>query len=340
MSRHRFFNLTLSLLLPVLPALSTALGTEADFDSDQPDVVIVRSDQNEVTRRIRGKIVRWEGSALTIAAGSRERQIDNDRIVDVETEWSKVATQARQQMAAGAFARAIVRLRQAMETEQRPWVKTMLRAELIRALLATDQPAAACNQFLIVLRDDPNTRFLGIAPMVWTDGVREPTLIVRARDWLTSEVPMVRLLGASYLVGTAQQEAALQLLEPLSRDLDQRIAGLASAQIWRTQQNVDIRLIEQWRDQLSAMPKELRPGPNHVLAGHFEAASQFDEAITTWMRLPILHDDRPDLAAAALYRVARLMHNTASEESADIVHQELTRRFPDSVWTQRADRLK
>lgn len=337
MGHNRIFNLTLCLLLT---ASSVAVGIAGEIDSDKPDTVLVRSEQNDGIRRIRGKIVGWQGSALTVATGSRERQIDNDRIVDVETEWSKPAIEARQQMAANAFPRAIVSLRQAMEMEQRPWAQAMLRADLIRALLATDQSAAACEQFLVLLRDDPNTRFLNIAPMVWTDRARDPTLVGRAGDWLTSEVPIARLLGASYLIETAQQETALQTLELLSQDLDQRIAGLASAQVWRTQQDVDLRLIEQWRDQLLSMPKELRPGPNHVLAGHFEAASRYDEAITTWMRLPILHDDRPDLAAAALYRVARLMHNTDSKESAMIVRQELTRTFPDSVWTQRADQLK
>ena len=88
------------------------------------------------------------------------------------------------------------------------------------------------------------------------------------------------------------------------------------------------------------MPKELRPGPTYVLAKHFEAAEQYDEAVTTWMRLPILYDDRPDLAAAALYRVTRLMHNMSAQDSADLVFQELVRRFPDSAWTQRANRLK
>lgn len=277
---------------------------------------------------------------MTLAAGSRERQIDNNRIVGVETVWSKTAVEGRQQLAAGVFPRAVALLRQAVEAEQRPWAKAMLRADLVRALLATEQPAAACEQFLLLLRDDPNTRFLNIAPLAWTAGVTDASLVKRANDWLKLEVPAAQLLAASYLIGTAQQETALQTLEQLAQDLDQRIAGLASAQIWRCQQNVDVRLVEQWKQKLLSMPKELRPGPHYALAGHFEAADRLDEAITTWMRLPILFDDRPDLAAAALYRVTRLMHNKADDESADLVHQELARRFPDSAWTNRASRLK
>ena len=343
MSLRCCFNPILCLLL-TLPMLGVVSGD--DFDSERPDTVIVRSgqsaqaEQNEETRRLRGKIVRWQGSALTLAAGSRERQIDNATIVDIETAWSKSAVEARQQLAAGAFPRAVVLLRQAIQEEQRPWASAMLQADLVRALLATEQAAAACEQFLMLLRDDPNTRFLNIAPLAWTDGGSDASLVGRASEWLKVDVPAAQLLAASYLIGTAQQEAALQTLERLAQDLDQRIAGLAAAQVWRTREDVDFRVLEQWKQKLLLLPKELRPGPYYVLAKHFEAADRYDEAVTTWMRLPILYDDRPDLAAAALYRVTRLMHNTSAQESADLVLQELDRRFPDSAWAQRAHRLK
>lgn len=339
----RFFNPILCVLLTA-PMWGTASGQE--FDSEKPDTVIVRAGQrgkdqpNETTRRLRGKITGWKGSALTLAVGTRDRQIDNARIVAVETAWSKAATEARQQLSAGVFDRAIVLLRQAIEDEQRPWANAMLQADLVRALLATDQPSLACDQFLLLLRDDPNTRFLNIAPLSWTGEGSDPSLVTRASDWLKMEVPAVQLLAASYLIGTAQQETALQTLEQLAQDLDQRIAGLASAQVWRTRRDVNVRQVDQWKQKLLSMPKELRPGPNYVLAGHFEAADRHNEAVTTWMRLPILYDDRPDLASAALYQVARLMHNTSAEDSASLVLQELVRRFPNSTWTQRANRLK
>lgn len=343
MGLQRLFNPILCLLLAA-PFSGYADGD--DFDLERPDTVIVRSGQseqigeNEGTRRLRGKIVHWQGSALTLMAGSRERQIDNARIVSVETAWSEPAVEARQLFAVGNFSRATVMLRRAIQQEQRPWANAMLQADLVQALLATEQSAAACEQFLLLLRDDPNTRFLNIAPLAWTDGVSDISMVSRASKWLKAEAPVAQLLAASYLIGTAQQETALQTLERLAQDLDQRIAGLAAAQVWRTRNDVDVRVLEQWSQKLSALPKELRLGPYYVLAKHFEAADQHDEAITTWMRLPILYEDRPDLTAAALYQVARLMHNTSAKESTDLMLQELVRRFPDSAWTQRANRLK
>ena len=324
--------------------LSSVSGDE--FDSERPDTVIVRSvpsgqaEQSEGTRRLRGKITRWQGSSLTLSAGARDRQIDNARIVDIETPWSEPAVEARQLFSVGNFSRAVVLLRQAIGDEQRPWAGAMLRANLVQALLVTEQPAAACEQFLVLLRDDPNTRFLKIAPLAWADVSNDASLVGRASEWLKAEAPAAQLLAASYLVGTAQQETALETLERLAQDLDERIAGLAAAQVWRARKNVDARLLEQWNQKVSSLPKELRPGPYYVLAKHFEATNQYDEAVTTWMRLPILYDAQPDLAAAALYRVTRLMHNTSAKESADLVLQELVRRFPDSAWTQRASRLK
>ena len=337
------FNPILCVLLttPLLCAVS-----RDEFDSEKSDTVIVRSlpsgqaNQNEGTRRLRGKITRWQGSSLTLAAGARDRQIDNARIVGIETTWSQSAVEAHQLLAVGNFSRAVVLLRQAIGDEQRPWAGAMLQADLVQALLATDQSAAACDQFLTLLRDDPNTRFLKIAPLAWTDESSDASLVGRASEWLNVEAPAAQLLAASYLIGTAQQETALETLERLVQDLDPQIAGLAAAQVWRTRNSVDTRLLEQWNRKVLSLPKELRPGPYYVLAKHYEAANQYDEAITTWMRLPILYDDQPDLAAAALYRVTRLMHNTSAKESADLVRQELVRRFPDSAWTQRADRLK
>ena len=125
MSLSRFFNPTLCLLIT---ALMSGVGNGQEIDSERPDTVIVRSGQggdndqaglSESTRRLRGKITRWKGSALTLAAGARERQIDNARIVAIETAWSQLAQEARQQMSAGAFERAVVLLQQAIEQDDR-----------------------------------------------------------------------------------------------------------------------------------------------------------------------------------------------------------------------------
>jgi hypothetical protein len=216
----------------------------------------------------------------------------------------------------------------------------MLRADLIRSLLAAEQVKRAMDEYAVLLENDSGMRFTSVAPLAWMSRSDVASILPQANRWMAAEAPMLQLVGASWVIGTAKEEAALQQLEELSRDIDERIARLATAQTWRARQNVSVRLINSWRNVVVGMPSELQAGPWFVLAQHEEAAGRHDHAVAAWMRLPILYTDRPDLAAAALYRATCLLHNIGSADSAKLVRQELANTFPDSSWTQRTAQYK
>ena len=154
---------------------------------------------------------------------------------------------------------------------------------------------------------------------------------------MKSNDPVRQLIGASWLLFGPQQQAAIQVLDELSRDIDANIKYLAIAQLWRTRNlKVNARQIEVWEKLLGSMPKPIRAGPWLVLAEAQSRADQVDEAAINLLRIPILYPKQIGLSAAALYRAGHLLHNTSRKNEAQTIWNELRQKYPDSNWAQQA----
>ncbi len=326
----RFLSIASTILLT---AISTRAQACQSIDPEKPDTVIVRAG-DDATRRVRGKIDQWRGSALSLSVGERTRQIDNATIVSIETAWPPATARARELLAANSFGAAIPLLRQAIDEEPRSWAKNLLRSDLVRCYLANQQPAEAITHFQNLLADDPNTRHLNVAPLCWTGNTGAGDIVGRSVDWLKDKNAILRLLAASWLIDSPHEPAALTALDELSNDLDFRIAGLAAAQVWRTRTRINPKQLARWRQHAAELPPNLQAGPWFVLANHYAQQKQVDQATIAWMRIPILHSGRPDLAGAALYRAGSLLHNTNQQAAAEIVRRELLTDFPESSWAK------
>ena len=313
----------------LVTALAGILVAQETFDT-----VVTRKPGAEKKVKRKGKIIDWLGATLTIESTGRQREIDNDHIVEVQTAWEEHYQAGLKELHQGRAKLAIEQFGYAMQKEKRPWARRIIRSSLIKAYLAVDQPADAVGQFLEIVAEDPQTRFLDLAPLPWAGS--GTALVQQAEKWIKVREPIVQLMGASWLLAGAQRNVATKKLEELSRDIDPRIRSLAIAQLWRTRTNVSPKQTEVWEGLVEKMPRQFRAGPLFVLAGAQANCQKTDLALINYMRIPILHPQQRALAAAALYRSAGLLHNKGDAKQSKALLNELLTKYPETIWAQQA----
>lgn len=312
------------------------LVTSAGFALAQEtvDIVISRKPGAEKTVKRKGKIVDWRGGTLTIESTGREREIDNDHIVEVQTTWEDSYHAGLKELRQGRAKLAIEQFGYALEKEKRPWAIRSIRAHLVEAYLAVDQHGDAVKQFLEIVAVDPQTRFLHLAPLPWAGSGN--ALVQQAEKWIKVREPIGQLIGASWLLAGSKRNMAIKKLEELSRDIDPRIRSMAIAQLWRTRANVSSKQTEVWEGLVEKMPRQFRAGPLFVLANAQSKCQKTDLALINLMRIPILYPQQRSLGAAALYRCGSLLHNKGQAKQSKAILNELVTKYPETIWAQQA----
>ena len=328
-----------------IPILKMLLGFAAFFAAFQlpsqadgqetRDTVITQKRGAEKTVKRHGKIVDWRGGALTLEFNGREREIDNAEIVQLQTAWNQSYRAGQSELRQGRTKLAIEQFGDAIEKETRPWARRIIRSHLVEAHLAVEQPADAVKQFLEIVSEDPQTRFLHLAPVPWAGSGN--ALVQQAEKWIEARQPVVQLIGASWLLAGPKRSQAIKRLEELSRDIDPGVRSIAIAQLWRTRANVSAKQTGVWETLVEKMPRKLRAGPLLVLADAQSKCQKTDQALLNLMRIPILYPERRSLGAAALYRSASLLNNKGQAKQAKAILNELTTKYPETIWAQQAN---
>jgi hypothetical protein len=132
---------------------------------------------------------------------------------------------------------------------------------------------------------------------------------------------------------------AIQVLKQLTTDTDSRIALLAEAQLWRTQQaSVSIQGLNQWKKQIVRLPIGLRAGPYFLLAAGLNRHQQHEQAVVSWMRIPINYSQHYQLAAESLLASARKLDQLERQSQARNLYQEIVARYASTVAASQAQR--
>lgn len=299
-----------------------------------PDLVVVRRAKSNDTIKRRGTIVQWQGMTLTLHSGGRNREIDNDDIVDFQTAWSKEYVDGVNALRQGKARESLALLQSALSGESRLWAKAIIRSKMVVANQLLEQNASAVEQFLAIVKEDPQSRFLHLAPVAWSGS--SSLADSQAEQWINSKEPIVQIIGASWLLAGQKKAEAVKVLDELSRDIDANIKNLAIAQLWRTRTNVNARQIQVWEGIVEKMPRKLRGGPYFVLAQAQAQAGLAESAEINLMRIPILNSEQKALSAEALHRVASLLNNAGKTSESQSVLSELVKKFPQTIWAQQA----
>ena len=317
-------------------SLTSSLGLAED--TDQITYWSDAAGQRQST--VRGTIVDYTGEGLVwrTARGSEQRMAA-EQVIRLETRWHPQQVAGDREMREGRFAEALAAYAQAFSEESRGWVRRKLLARSVRCLKHLDRLVPAVETFLRLVQSDPQTPYFADIPLGWrtvpltSEGER------RAQVWMQPSQPeAARLIGASWLLATHRREAAIATLVALRSRADSRIAMLAQAQLWRTQvATAGADELARWARLTARMPHALRAGAYDTRARGLAARGRSQEAVLTFLRVPILYGDRePALAAAALLDAGEQLERQGQPVEAGVLYREILRDYPQTASYQPA----
>ena len=308
------------------------------------DTVVISANNSKGQISREGTIVDWKGSSLTISSNGREREVDNERIIEVQTQWDKNYLAGKSSLAEHRFESAIAEFQLAVKAEKRPWAKRLIQARMLEALLATQNHVEAIRQFLIITREDPQTRFFHLIPLSWTQSSLQTASTVNvAKRLANSKDVIAQLIAASWMINDAldpkSRSRAKALLETLANDIEPRIAQLATMQLWRFElMSVDESTIRSWEKRVSGFEATIRGGGRWLIAEAKNRLRKSDEAAIQFLSLPILHPEQHGLLPQCLYQAGTILQSNRPAES-QIIFNELVTKYPKTPWAKQARQI-
>jgi tetratricopeptide (TPR) repeat protein len=189
----------------------------------------------------------------------------------------------------------------------------------------------AGEEFLVLVRDDPDTPHFPCIPLAWVPA--QPSTLVQqaARRWIAKDdMPAAVLLGASHLLLTGDShDAAMSYLAGLMAAKDPRIVQLVKAQMWRPMvAQAGERELAAWQAAIERMPESLRAGPYYVLGRGWFQRQDWEQAALAFMRIPILYPEHRMTAARSLMDAGWSLEKLDRTSQAARVYRELIQEYP------------
>ncbi len=310
----------LKILMPVLLAGCLTLAGRAE------DAVILSATGSHRQVRRTGTIVDLTGSGITLeVGGGRREQIAPDQIISIETEKVPDQRNADRLFAERKYAEALAGYRSAVDAERRTWMRREILAQMVVCYHRLDQIPQAGDTFSIIVRSDPTTQHFAAIPLSWKPQQSPPELERRASAWMAQkDVPAMALLGASWLMNSAERGTAQDTLRQLATGADAPVAMLAEAQRWRSQivTATETETVA-WQRRIDQFPARLRAGPYFLLGRALARLNQHEAAALALMHIPILYPIQYDLAAEALLLAGQQLQRAGQEVEARSVYREL-----------------
>lgn len=288
----------------------------------------------------RGTIEDYTVDDLTLALpGGGRRRFPIERIIEVHTTYTPSQQQADRLFDGRDFEAAAVLYGKALERESRRWARRRIIGSMARCYRALGQYDRAGEAFLLLARDGAAPVDYGCIPLAWTPEQPSADLQRAAQEWIVrDDLPAAALLGASHLL-PLQRPAAMARLKYLAAAGDGPVNRLAQAQLWRAADGVaSDEELDAREAAVETMSEPLRGGPYYVLGQARAARGQWERAALAWLRTPILHDDDPRLAAAALFDAGYAMDKLGRAEEAKIIFSELIQKYPNATAAGEARR--
>ena len=332
--RRRFCALLFLLVYPIVPTITYADSTDT-----------VHYHQQNRTLQMKGTVIEFNREGLTIAASNgQKRVIPAESVIRIESQRTPAQRAARLATKAGQFAKAANNYYHLLESgiENRDWVQSEILSELVLTLRADKKYYQASKVFLRLLRKDPGTPYIGSMPLIWAGGFTpSPQAEATALTWTKDPNPAAQLLGSSLLLGTRKSQEAEGVLLKLAESATAPFNALARSQWLRTQlphaSEEKIRFCQQAVEQL---PLSLQGGPYYILSRLYAREGEYRKAAVAAMRVAILNDDNPDLAAEALLAAGKASMKAKLTAEAKQIYTELINTYPQSTAAADAKQKK
>lgn len=282
-----------------------------------------------------GLIEDFTGRQLTIQVRTGEtlRHYPRHEVIEIRTARTPHHVRGIELLADGKPVPARAELLQALQDEQRVWVRREILAQVARCALWKGDYREAASSFFSVVESDPETVHYDVAPLNWIDDAPAPELKAAARGWMAEPRAEPQLIGASHLLfepdSRIEAEAALR---KLARDPNPKVQRLAQMQNWRVraQGQATEGELGRWEEAIDALPPELRAGGYFVLGQTLKRQQQPERAAALLLWLPLVYDADRTLAARACFDAAQLVESFGDVSAAANLYAEVALRFEDT----------
>lgn len=324
---RRFVAVMLAGLLPGL-ALAADRVTFIPPDSTGPVTEI-------------GEILDYTGRELVLRTLNGTRHLSSASITQIETPYETTYQQGLSAFQQGRTDEAERLFHEALKAERRPWVQREIRAALVKCAMRRSDFSGALREFREITQADPETRFWGIAPLIWSPVAISQAVRTEMQPWLKSTNEPDQLLAASGLLldPVLGEEAEATLLQ-LSRKTNPILSNYSRAQLWRlsiASRKVTETMLDGWRSDIDRLRVELRSGPQILLARGYAVRGEFRQAAAEAMWLPTVYADHELLAARALFDAAEDLAQSGLPQEAGLLRRELLARY---AWSQEASMIR
>lgn len=293
-------------------------------------------------RTSRGEIVDETDTHLAIKGiGGRVRQISTTETIRVTSSWTPALIAGDGLFSKGDYSTAITEYGRALREEIRPWVRRRIIGRVIQCEQYRGQHLIAAQMFLKLWASRGDAFQNYVIPVVWKTTHFRPAELQEAENLLTATEP-AKLIGASWLLSTKSHTKARAALQKLENSESRWIRSLASAQLWRTNiASANLSEVSRWRNAITQMPREFRPGPWFVVGQTYAQLSQHADTALAFLRVSVLFADHHDLVDESLYGAGRAVERLGQQDEAASLYRELIESFPGSQLTGPArDRLE
>lgn len=333
-SRHLLAFVFLAASLACVP-----LRADDTSPAEPTDEVVVRSKSGGRLVQ-KGTILDFTGRELTLRiTGGREQNFAADDIVAVRTPRSEHHLRGEAALRDGRYEEAARELELAVNAERRQWVRRDVLALLVRTALTAGDRRLARSRFELLLESDPHSRHFALIPCDWAADPVDAATAQQARRLLVHELEGMRLVGASLLLGDADNgDEAARVLKSLERSLDDRIRSLAIAQNWRARLGVDLseHEVAGWQRSVDRIPEDLRAGPSYVLGRGWVRAGLHDRAAVALLWAPVVADHDALLAARCLVEAAESLRRIGQDNRAFTLYREAVARYGHTPFADEA----
>ncbi|MGD9854276.1 MAG: tol-pal system YbgF family protein [Planctomycetaceae bacterium] len=328
---HRLTPLCRVLLLTLLTSVVIPAGLPAK------DRLVLQPRKNASPLVLACDIVDYTAQTISVHINiqSEVRHFPAAEITSVEAVQTEPHRQGVQQFLEGRISEAVPLFEQALVDEPREWVRREIRGWLVRCAVRRGDAAAAGSRFLEIVERERAPREYPLIPLVWGTVELGTSLRRQAREWLTGETDVHRLLGASVLLlDTSYADITANELRRLSRSTDRRVSSLARTQLWRlrvTGADVTANELAEWEREIESLPRELRAGPYYVLGRASFRRNEYDRAAAAYLWLTTVYGENEPLTAQATLEAARSLERLGRTAEARALLVEVTARFDWSI---------
>ncbi len=257
-----------------------------------------------------------------------------DQVVEVVTPLSEPHVNGLREFADGQIAKAEKEFQAALVKESRAWVRRDILAMLIRCAFHRTDYVAAGNRFLAIIRSEPNTRHIALAPLWWTQSRVAPQLRSEALAWNKRDQEFAQLLSASVLLLDTEHTAAARIqMSRLATTAAEPWRQLAKMQLWRLsihRDQVSTADLNLWAADIRFLRESLRGGPWYTLGEAYRSKQQYGQAAAAFLWVPLVYGDNVHLAALSMQHAADSLRTIGRVADADTLEREIISRYPNS----------